>query len=190
MSATEREIKMELLGPIESREWGQNAASPGPATMEVITRHFINKWDSKAIESLLQKKLWGKCISLVVDPACFLTQACTLLSLIFRNILPPFTPITSIWQSTGMQGSMKAKPLMWTHLQAPASFCFRDDGLSAAVFILVQNPHDVILNLQIQNCNTGSLLKNRCAKLNHLLVSGTEGSLLWEYVSFLIALRI
>lgn len=55
MSATEREIKMELLGPIESREWGQNAASPGPATMEVITRHFINKWDSKANESLLQK---------------------------------------------------------------------------------------------------------------------------------------
>lgn len=38
-----------------------------------------------------------------------------------------------------------------------------------------KNPHDVILNLQTQNSNMGSILKYRCAKLNSLLVPGIEG---------------
>lgn len=94
--------------------WEENLAPPGPATMEVITRYFINKCNSKASYlKLPPKTVIGKMHFLCGVSGLFLDSGLQIALIEFEKHLGSFHPITSLWQrSTGIQSSGKARSLM------------------------------------------------------------------------------
>lgn len=157
--------------------------------MEVITRHFINKCDSKA--SYLKpplKKVIGKMHFLCRVSSLFLDSGLQTALTDFLETSWLFSPQSLPYDNNprGCSAQRKQNPWCGWQLQALVSFS-HCDGMSVAAFILVQNPHDVILNLQTQNSHAGSILKSRCAKLSSLLILSIKGSFRWKCALFCIA---
>lgn len=94
------------------------------------------QFKGKLSKSASKKKLLGKCISFVVCPACFLTQACRMLSLIFRNILVLFYP--NHFHMTAIHGDaeLSASKALDDGLTVAGSAFLCYDGPSVAAFIL------------------------------------------------------